>query len=111
MILTFIELPPFRKYIDSLENKIQILFEVQFELMANPDLGAVITGTGGLRKCRLAASGRGKRSGYRITYLHVPAASKIYLATIYAKNEKENLSEAEKAVLKRIVEQLKSEAK
>ncbi|MGQ0532022.1 MAG: hypothetical protein ACT4OF_04925 [Caulobacteraceae bacterium] len=35
-------------------------------LAANPDMGVVIKGTGGVRKLRWAASGRGKRGGGRV---------------------------------------------
>ena len=42
--------------------------ELQMALVANPELGPVIAGTGGVRKLRWAAPGRGKRGGYRVIY-------------------------------------------
>lgn len=42
--------------------------ELQFALVSNPELGPVIAGTGGVRKLRWAAPGRGKRGGYRVIY-------------------------------------------
>ena len=41
---------------------------LQQELVARPDAGRLIRGTGGLRKVRWAAKGRGKRGGARIVY-------------------------------------------
>ena len=41
---------------------------LQLALMANPEAGLVIPGSGGVRKLRWAAPGRGKRGGYRIIY-------------------------------------------
>jgi len=42
--------------------------KLQQELMNNPEAGAVIRGSGGVRKIRRAAAGRGKRGGYRVIY-------------------------------------------
>jgi len=39
-------------------------------LAANPEAGDVIPGSGGCRKVRWAASGRGKRGGARIIYFN-----------------------------------------
>ena len=49
--------------------------KLQEALIENPETGAVIRGSGGIRKLRWAAPGRGKRGGYRIIYyLPRPAA-------------------------------------
>lgn len=47
---------------------VQQYAELQMALMANPELGPVIAGTGGVRKLRWAAPGRGKRGGYLVIY-------------------------------------------
>ena len=78
-------------------------------MLRNPEIGDLIQGTGGLRKMRHRAAGRGKRGGYRVTYLYVPSRETIYLITLYAKNEKENLSPAERNELRKVVEVLKQE--
>ena len=41
---------------------------LQLELIKNPEAGPVIRGSGGVRKLRWKAAGRGKRGGYRIVY-------------------------------------------
>ncbi len=105
----FVELPPFRKYIDALSEGVALLREIQSLLLENPELGDVIVGTGGLRKMRQAGKGRGKSGGYRVTYLHRPGVEKIYLIVLYSKNEQEDLSSDERKFLKKLVETLKQE--
>ena len=43
-------------------------------LNSRPEPGAVIPGTGGVRKLRWAAKGKGKRGGARIIYVYVDVA-------------------------------------
>lgn len=87
------------------------LFELQMYLCANPDAGSVMQDTGGIRKLRWALPGKGKRGGARAVYLDIVTAEKIYLLSVFAKNEKANLSKAERNELKKLVEMLKQEAK
>jgi mRNA-degrading endonuclease RelE of RelBE toxin-antitoxin system len=65
---------------------------VQLLLCARPDAGAVIPGSGGLRKLRWGLRGRGKRGGARIIYCWKPQIGRIYLLFLYAKNEHELLT-------------------
>ncbi|WP_306537114.1 type II toxin-antitoxin system RelE/ParE family toxin [Geobacter sp.] len=78
--------------------------EFQAFVAETPDAGDVIRGSGGIRKIRWAAKGKGKRGGVRIIYSWQRADSHIYLITLYAKNEMEDLSPAEIAALKNMVE-------
>ena len=65
--------------------------ELQNALIANPETGAVIPGSGGVRKLRWRAPGRGGRSGYRVIYF-VKATSRVFwMLTIYPKNMKDNI--------------------
>lgn len=109
MTRIFVELPPFRRYLDALSEGPEILREIQEALLEDPEAGDVVPGTGGLRKMRHRGKGKGKSGGYRVTYLHRPEAEKIYLIVLYAKNEQEDLNENEKRVLKQLVEALKRE--
>lgn len=77
----------------------------------NPEWGAVISGTGGLRKLRWARRGTGKRGGYRVIYYYYSEAFPIYLFTIYTKAEQEDLTPDEKKQLAAVVGLLKAEAK
>jgi len=66
--------------------------ELCITLIANPALGVVIPGTGGIRKLRWKAAGRGKRGGYRVIYYWQTEAERIWLLTIFLKSEQENIS-------------------
>jgi hypothetical protein len=76
-------------------------------LIDNPDAGDVIPGSGGVRKLRWAAKGKGKRGGARIIYLYVVVAARIYLIRCYAKNVKTDLTADEKKQLSQIAAHLK----
>jgi len=84
----------------------------QKQLMDDPNCGAVMPGCGGLRKVRLADPGRqkGKRGGARVIYLHVPEADWVLLLAIYGKGERDDMTPAEKKVLKKLAEEFKVEA-
>ena len=58
----------------------------------NPEAGFVIRGSGGIRKVRWAREGTGKSGGVRIVYLARNEAGEVYLLTLYAKSESENIS-------------------
>jgi hypothetical protein len=73
-------------------------------LAASPEVGDLIPGTGGLRKVRVPLAGRGKRGGARVIYYVYDQTLPIYLLLAYAKNERDDLSSEQKAVLRRLVE-------
>jgi len=68
-----------------------------------PDAHPVIAGTGGIRKARWARPGMGKRGGVRAIYYYQTRAGIVYLLDIYAKNEKADLTPADKRELRTIV--------
>jgi len=76
-------------------------------LIDRPDAGDVIPGSGGVRKLRWAAKGKGKRGGARIIYLYVVVAARIYLMQCYAKNVKTDLTADEKRQLRQVAAHLK----
>jgi len=77
---------------------------LQQHLVSQPTAGEVIVGTGGLRKIRWGAKGKGKSGGVRVIYFHVTVASQIRLLLIYPKSVKDNLTPREKAVLRKLNE-------
>jgi len=83
--------------------------ELQLDLMDSPKSGAVIQGTGGIRKIRWAAKGKGKRGGVRIIYYWLDKKERFYLLILYAKNEVTDLTTNEKRTLKQFVEDWKNE--
>jgi mRNA-degrading endonuclease RelE of RelBE toxin-antitoxin system len=78
--------------------------EFQAFLCRQPDAGAIIRGSGGLRKMRWRASGRGKRGGLRMIYYWRADRDRIYCLTLYAKNEMADLSAPEIRLLRDLME-------
>ncbi|NDL64847.1 type II toxin-antitoxin system RelE/ParE family toxin [Acerihabitans arboris] len=76
--------------------------EFQTYLAANPDKGDVIQETGGLRKIRWSAAGKGKRGGVRVIYYHKVAESQLRMILIYKKGIKDDLSSDEKRQLREL---------
>jgi hypothetical protein len=64
---------------------------LQEALIERPERGALIPGSGGVRKLRWSQSGRGKRSGIRVIYYAKVRDGILFMLTIYAKNEDENI--------------------
>ena len=76
-----------------------------------PACGDIIPGSGGLRKVRIGRDGMGKRGGTRVVYYFYNEDFPILLLALYAKNEKSDLTIAEKrefaASMREIVRQWK----
>jgi len=76
--------------------------QLQQAIIANPEVGSVIPGSGGVRKMRWGVAGRGKRGGLRIIYFLRTRHGQIWMLTLYAKNVAENISA-------RVLKQIKDE--
>lgn len=72
-------------------------------LAAHPRAGDLMEGTGGVRKLRWSRGGRGKSGGVRVIYYFHCDAMPLYLLTLFAKNERANLSKAERNALAELV--------
>jgi hypothetical protein len=82
--------------------------EIVTYLAARPKAGALMQGTGGVRKLRWARGGRGKSGGVRLIYYYHSDAMPLYLLTVFGKNEKANLSKSGRNELSSLVAALKS---
>ena len=80
--------------------------ELQTILLKNPKIGAVIQGTGRLRKMRYSYGNRGKSHCARVCYVDFEVNGIIFLVMVFAKNEMENLSKAERNSIKQMIERL-----
>lgn len=74
-----------------------------------PTAGAVIEGTGGVRKVRFAAGERGKRGSVRVVYYYRNEAMPVFLLSVYSKNEHATVPEAQRRELTRLVRLLCAE--
>lgn len=75
-------------------------------LAADPLCGDLIQGTGGVRKIRFAIQGRGKSGGVRVVYYYYNETRPLFLLTVFSKNEKGNLTMAERNSLAKLVKAL-----
>lgn len=104
-MITVAETLPFLRKIQSL-----LSVEERADLIAylaeHPGAGAIIQGTGGIRKLRWARQGKGKSGGIRVIYYVHNESMPLYLLAAFGKNEKANISNEEKALLAKLVNEL-----
>ena len=72
----------------------------------HPDAGQEIPGTGGARKLRFAGRGKGKSGGYRVITFYSGEEIPVFLLNVFAKNEKTDLTQAERNQLKAVLGEL-----
>lgn len=82
--------------------------KLQIDLCVEPEIGAIIKGSGGIRKIRVSFGKRGKSGGARIIYYWAVSREKIIMLDIYAKNEKENLTDNELKKLNNLLRELEN---
>lgn len=89
-MFTFVETALFtqlvEEYLDDEEYR-----NLQAAIAANPRAGAVIRGSGGVRKIRWSMAGRGKRGGLRVIYYFASPKQEIWMLTLYPKNVAESI--------------------
>lgn len=96
----FVEMEAFTRKLTRLGSD-EDLRRLQDHLRQNPAAGSLDPGACGLRKVRMGDGGRarGKRSGFRVHYLHVPHRRTIYLFNLYSKGEQDALTPEQKKML------------
>jgi mRNA-degrading endonuclease RelE of RelBE toxin-antitoxin system len=87
----FVETKLFTRLFDEMFSDDAELAKLQDFLSVNPEVGDIIPGSGGVRKMRWAAPGRGKRGGVRIIYYLRSKQGQIWLLTLYPKSETDNI--------------------
>jgi len=103
MPMIFIETQMFtRRALELIDD--QSYARLQLALVREPRKGAIMEGTGGIRKIRIAANGQGQRGGARVIYYHFVSEFKIAFLLIYAKNEQPDLTAEQKKALKSVIE-------
>ncbi len=102
----FIEAKNFQKKLDSLKDA-NLLLNLQEAIAKDPEIGALVKGTGGISKFRMGAKGKGKSGGVRVFYLDVPNKKKCYLLFLLEKSDSDNISDEEKSELRQLAQFLK----
>lgn len=97
---TVIELPEFIRCSKKLNLTDQERENIIDFISSKPDAGVEISGTGGMRKLRIARENKGKSGGYRIITFFSGINIPVFLVSIYGKNQKENITDSEKNILK-----------
>ena len=95
---TVIETPPYLADAQRLFTQDEQAAAVDL-VAADPRCGTVIPGTGGIRKVRVGFGGRGKRGGARVLYVFGGGDVPIFLLAVFAKNERSDLTPAERTAL------------
>ena len=103
-----VELPGFQRDADQLFTRGQ-LADLIWEIASARELGDLIQGTGGLRKVRVGAGGRGKSGGARVIYLYGGEHMPIYLVAVYSKSDATDMMPEEKKQATALVRALKKE--
>ena len=99
---TVVEIPEFIRQAKKLGLSDDERESIVDDIANNPGLGSEISGTGGMRKLRVAAKGRGKSGGYRVITFFSGADIPVFLLTVYAKSQKENITDKEKNTMKNL---------
>jgi hypothetical protein len=109
-LLSFIEWPSFHREWRQLGLTDEDLWELQDSILEIPLAGKLVAGTGGLRKLRFAPARakRGKSGALRVCYVCFLRHGIVYLITVYAKGEKDDISPNERKSIKRLIEGLES---
>lgn len=101
-MLTVAELPEYIRHAEKLLSAAERLDIVNY-LAAHPKAGDLIEGTGGVRKLRWGRGAKGKSGGVRVIYYLHSDLMPLYLLTLFAKNERANISKTERNELAQLV--------
>ena len=80
-------------------------------LATHPRAGDEIVGTGGVRKVRFGAKGKGKSGGVRVIYYFYDQDMPIYALLIYGKNERADLTPEQRKSVSAFAAAIKSSRK
>ena len=107
MTRTFIQTNEFSKNWDILGFDDEDLRLLELSILEHPEKYPIMKGTGGLRKARISLDKKGKSGGARVCFVDFILVETVYLITVYGKKEKDNLSNAERNQIKKMIDTLK----
>jgi hypothetical protein len=101
-LITVVETRPFQqRVVGRLSDEERLAFIAY--IAAHPEAGGIVPATGGVRKVRWGVDSRGKRGGVRVMYYYHNEAMPIFLLDVFAKNEKDDMTPAEKKVMRQLI--------
>ena len=92
---TIVELPEFLRRSEKLLKEPERQSIINY-LASHPSTGEIMQGTGGIRKLRWSAQGKGKSGGVRVIYYYHNETIPLFLLTVFGKGEKANITKAER---------------
>ena len=109
-LVEFIESKIFSTQITQLG--IDTLLKIQSDLVQNPERGAIIKGTHGVRKARVGnrTSQRGKSGSYRYLYLYLEHVGRVHLLYLFSKGQQADLSADQKRIIAALSQEIRKEA-
>lgn len=102
--MRFVETPIFTEDVER-DLSVEEYRQLQVALLLRPTQGALIRGSGGLRKIRWGRPGMGKRGGLRVIYFWEVSSETFYMLMVYRKNDQEDLTPKQVAILQRLVKE------
>jgi hypothetical protein len=100
----FIETPIFTEDVER-DLSAEEYRQLQLALLLRSTQGALMKGSGGLRKLRWSRPGMGNRGGLRVIYFWEAKSETFYLLMVYRKNDQEDLTPKQVATLQRLVKE------
>jgi len=108
----FIEAPAFTAAWQYLGLSDDVLRALENDILKDPETaGDLIIDTNGARKIRMRVEGRSKSRSGRVIYVSFLNTDRVYLLTVFMKKEKDNITEADKASIRRLVDTFKKEGR
>ena len=106
---TIVEMPSYLRQARRLRLTEDELDAIKAIVARQPSAGDVIPASGGARKVRIRARGRGKSGGYRVVTFFSGVALPVFLLDIYAKSDKANMTRGEVNRLRTIIDAISKE--
>lgn len=106
---TIVEMPSYLRQAQRLRLSKDELDAIKIIFAHQPSAGEVIPGSGGARKLRIRAKGRGKSGGYRVITFYSGVALPVFLLDIYSKSDKANMTRGEVNRLRKVINAISRE--
>lgn len=106
--LRFIQMPTFSKKWDKFGLTDDDLRALEIAIMIGPTMAPIVTGSGGLRKLRFGnqSANKGKSGAFRVCYVYFEEHKVVVLITIFGKNEKSDLTMADRHGIASIIKDI-----